>query len=236
MGDQIDTEIMTLSEVAAYLKIAEKTVSRMIIRNEIPCTKVASQWRFMKSMIDDWLISRMNVVPQNDLARILESPEGLIPFSRILSEELILTNLKPGTKKDILNQLVEPLVEMEVVDDKEDFLRKLLAREKMVSTGIGRGVAIPHLRHPKENPGGGPRLVIGICPEGTDYDSMDGHATHLFFLLISDSETLHLRTLAKLNGILREGDFIKRFSSCDQGEHMKLLLEAEKKFEAARKG
>lgn len=236
MGDQIDTEIMTLSEVAAYLKIAEKTVSRMIIRNEIPCTKVASQWRFMKTMIDDWLISRMNVVPQNDLARVLESPEGLIPFSRIVSPELILTHIAPGSKKDILSQLVEPLVEMEVVEDKEEFLRKLLAREKMVTTGIGRGVAIPHLRHPKENPGGGPRLVIGICPKGTDYESMDGELTHLFFLLISDSETLHLRTLAKINGILREGDFIKKFIAADPGDHMPMLLEAEKRFEAQRKG
>ena len=78
MSDPVDNEIMTLSEVASYLKIAEKTVSRMITRGEIPCTKVASQWRFMKSMIDDWLISRMNVVPQNDLAKILENPEGLI--------------------------------------------------------------------------------------------------------------------------------------------------------------
>jgi nitrogen PTS system EIIA component len=235
MGDPIDTEIMTLSEVAAYLKIAEKTVSRMIIRNEIPCTKVASQWRFMKSMIDDWLISRMNVVPQNDLARILESPEGIIPFSRIITDELILTNVKPGPKKEILLQLIDPLVDLEVVDDRDEFLRKLLAREKMVTTGIGRGVAIPHLRHPKENPGGGPRMVIGICPEGTDYDALDGEDTHLFFLLLSDSETLHLRILAKLNGILREQNFIKTFVSAPKGEHLKLFLEAEKRFEARKK-
>ena len=144
MSDSVDSEIMTLSEVAAYLKIAEKTVSRMITRGEIPCTKVASQWRFMKSMIDDWLISRMNVVPQNDLAKILENPEGLIPFTRLTSEELILDNVKPGTKKDILTQLIVPLVQQEIIEDADEFLRKLLTREKMVTTGIGRGVAIPH--------------------------------------------------------------------------------------------
>ncbi|HTH14869.1 MAG TPA: PTS sugar transporter subunit IIA [Spirochaetia bacterium] len=233
MSDSVDNEIMTLSEVAAYLKIAEKTVSRMITRGEIPCTKVASQWRFMKSMIDDWLISRMNVVPQNDLAKILENPEGLIPFTRLTSEELILDNVKPGTKKDILSQLIQPLVQQEIIEDAEDFLRKLLTREKMVTTGIGRGVAIPHLRHPKENPGGGPRMVVGICKPGTDYESMDGRMTHLFFLLVSDSEVVHLRVMAKLNQILREGDFVARLTNAKKTEVLPILIEGEKLFNKA---
>jgi len=233
MSDSVDNEIMTLSEVATYLKIAEKTVSRMITRGEIPCTKVASQWRFMKSMIDDWLISRMNVVPQNDLAKILENPEGLIPFTRLTSEDLILDNVKAGTKKDILAQLIVPLVEQEIIEDADDFLRKLLTREKMVTTGIGRGVAIPHLRHPKENPGGGPRMVVGICRNGTDYESMDGKLTHLFFLLVSDSEVVHLRVMAKLNQILREGDFVTRLMNAKKAEVLPILLEGEKLFNKA---
>ena len=233
MSDPVDNEIMTLSEVASYLKIAEKTVSRMITRGEIPCTKVASQWRFMKSMIDDWLISRMNVVPQNDLAKILENPEGLIPFTRLTSEDLILDNVKPGTKKDILAQLIQPLVQQEIIEDADDFLRKLLTREKMVTTGIGRGVAIPHLRHPKENPGGGPRMVVGICKAGTDYESMDGRMTHLFFLLVSDSEVVHLRVMAKLNQILREGDFVTRLTNAQQTDVLPILIEGEKLFNKA---
>ena len=230
MSEGVENEIMTLSEVANYLKIAEKTVSRMITRGEIPCTKVASQWRFMKSMIDDWLISRMNVVPQNDLAKILESPEGLIPFTRLTNLEFILPSIKSGPKREILAQLIQPLADAEIIDDKEEFLRKLLAREKMVTTGIGRGVAIPHLRHPKENPGGGPRMVVGICKEGTDYESMDGKLTHLFFLLVSDSEVVHLRVLAKINQILREGDFLARLIAADKNEVIPILVEGEKIF------
>jgi PTS system nitrogen regulatory IIA component len=230
MSDSVDNEIMTLSEVANYLKIAEKTVSRMITRGEIPCTKVASQWRFMKSMIDDWLISRMNVVPQNDLAKILENPEGLIPFTRITNDDFIVENLKPGSKKEILSQLIVPLVEQEIIEDADEFLRKLITREKMVTTGIGRGVAIPHLRHPKENPGGLPRMVIGICKAGTDYDAMDGKLTHLFFLLVSDSEVVHLRVLAKLNQILREGEFVNRLTHARKNEVLGILVEGEKLF------
>jgi len=230
MSDSVDHEIMTLAEVANYLKIAEKTVSRMITRGEIPCTKVASQWRFMKSMIDDWLISRMNVVPQNDLAKILENPEGLIPFTRITNDEFIVENLKPGTKKEILSQLIVPLVEQEIIEDADEFLRKLITREKRVATGNGRGVAITHLRPLKEMQGGVPRMVIGICKAGTDYDSMDGKLTHLFFLLVSDSEVVHLRVLAKLNQILREGEFVNRLTHARKNEVLGILVEGEKLF------
>lgn len=231
MGEHMDTEIMTLSEVASYLKIAEKTVSRMIVRGEIPCTKVASQWRFMKSMIDDWLISRMNVVPQNDLARVLEQPEGLIPLSRLINADFIV-ELKAGSKRDILSQMVDPLVSAEIVDDKEDFLRKLLAREKMVTTGIGRGIAIPHLRHPRENPGGGPRMVLGVCRGGTDYEAMDGKPSHLFFLVVSDSEVVHLRVLAKINGLMRDAELVNRLIQAPLEQQLSLLIEAERAYEA----
>jgi mannitol/fructose-specific phosphotransferase system IIA component (Ntr-type) len=164
------------------------------------------------------------------LAKILENPEGLIPFTRITNDEFIVENLKPGTKKEILSQLIVPLVEQEIIEDADEFLRKLITREKMVTTGIGRGVAIPHLRHPKENPGGVPRMVIGICKAGTDYDSMDGKLTHLFFLLVSDSEVVHLRVLAKLNQILREGEFVNRLTHARKNEVLGILVEGEKLF------
>lgn len=198
-----EQEIMTLSEVAEYLRIAEKTVLRMIARNEIPCAKVANQWRFLKSVIDDWLLARMNVVPQNDLAAVLANPDGIIPLRRLINENLVVPNMRPGTKEEVLRQLIRPLVDLEIVTHPEDFLHKLLLREKMTSTALGRGMAIPHLRHPRENPGMGAHLVMGLCPEGTDFKSHDGEKTHVFFLLISDSETLHLRVLAKLNTLFR---------------------------------
>lgn len=223
-----ESEILTLSEVASYLKIAEKTVLRMIGRNEIPCAKVANQWRFMKPLIDDWLLSRMNVVPQNDLAAVLENPAGIIPLQRLISADYVVTGIPAGDKKSVLGRLVAPLVEQGIVEDGEGFLRKLLLREKMTSTALGRGMAIPHLRHPKENPGGGARLVMGLCPEGTDFESHDGKKTHVFFLLLSDSETLHLRVLAKLNQLFRDETLAGKICGLGAEEALEALLQAEK--------
>ncbi len=202
-------EVMTLSEVAAYLRLAEKTVLRMVHKGQIPCAKVASQWRFLRSMIDDWLIAKMRVVPQNDLARLIESSPEVVPLSRVLKTEHVVLDLRPGTREDVLRQLVQPLLRMHFIDEEKPFVDKLMERERIVSTAVGRGVAIPHLRNPQENPEGGPVLVVGICKDGTDFEALDGENTHLFFLLCTDSEVVHLRVLAKVNRIARQNDAMK---------------------------
>lgn len=208
-----DAEILTLSEVASYLKLAEKTIHRMIKKNEIPCVKVASQWRFMKTMIDDWLIAKMKVVPQNDLSRLIESGKGLVPLSRITNENLIIMDINSGSKESILEQLTMPLLAEGIIDNKDLFIKKLIEREGMVSTAIGNGIAIPHLRNPGESLCKKPAMVIGVCKEGSDFLSPDGQNTHLFFLISSDSEIVHLRILSKLNDLLRREEILDSFKT-----------------------
>jgi PTS system nitrogen regulatory IIA component len=219
---------MTLPEVAAYLRLAEKTVLRMVHKGESPCAKVASQWRFLRSMIDDWLIAKMRVVPRNDLARLLESSPEVVPLSRLLKSEYVLLDIRPGTKESVLQQLVRPLLGTGIVDREGPFLDKLMERERMVSTAVGRGVAIPHLRNPQDNPGGGPVVVVGICREGTDFEAPDGDKTHLFFLLCTDSEVVHLRVLAKVNRIARSKDTMARLKGAESAtEVLQVLIRAD---------
>ena len=220
-------QIMTLSEVADYLKVAEKTILRMIQKGEIPCAKVASQWRFMKPMIDDWLISRMNVLPKNDLSSLIEKEGTLVPLSRLINRERIIPDLKPGTKEDILKALIAPLDISS--ENRKLFLKKLLHRESMSSTAIGQSVAIPHLRRPEESILPGPEVVVGICPEGCDFDAIDGHPTHLFFLIITDSEVVHLRILSRISRIAADASLISELTKASTGEKaLGLILDAEK--------
>jgi PTS system nitrogen regulatory IIA component len=225
-------EVMTLPEVAAYLRLAEKTVLRMVHKGQIPCAKVASQWRFLRSMIDDWLIAKMKVVPQNDLARLIESTPEAVPLSRLLKEENVVLDIRPGTKEQALRQLVQPLLRSKFIDREKPFVDKLLEREGIVSTAVSRGVAIPHLRNPEENPGGGPVLVVGICREGTNFESPDGEKTHLFFLLSTDSEVVHLRVLAKVNRIARRKEVMRRLIGCESPlEVLRVLIRADREGE-----
>ncbi|MBN1799742.1 MAG: PTS sugar transporter subunit IIA [Spirochaetales bacterium] len=209
--ESLKDEIMTLNQVAAYLKVAEKTVLRMAHKGEIPCAKVASQWRFVKPMIDNWLLSKMKYFnPDNELGRILvEDERALIPVTRLLHHAFVICDLKPGSIEQVLRQLVEPLFEAGIVADKKEYLHKLVLREQLLTTALGKGIAVPHIRNPRENPRGVTLIIVGICKEGTDFGSLDNEPTRLFLLLCTDSEKLHLRILAQLNRIINDDALIQ---------------------------
>jgi PTS system nitrogen regulatory IIA component len=222
--------IMTLGEVASYLRVSEKTVLRMIRNSGIPCAKVAGQWRFIRTVIDDWLLSKMRGMPHNDLGKMVKRDYDSVPLSRLIRPAFIILDLKPGMKQEVIEQLAQPFIAQRIVSDKNDFIKRLLGREKMVSTAVGRGIAIPHVRSPGDNRPGGPLLCIGICPEGTDFEALDGKATRLFFLVYTDSEVVHLRVMAKLTAILRENDVVKNIiNSKSADEIVALLLQQEQR-------
>ena len=142
-------QIMTLTEVAEYLRLAERTVLRMVHQGKIPCVKVASQWRFVKSFVDDWLLSKMNI---KTAKKEKNTSTDMEPISRMINEKYFISNIRPGPKNEILKQLINPLVSNGIIKDHEIFLQDLLEREQMVSTGLGKGIAIPHIRNIKKNP------------------------------------------------------------------------------------
>jgi PTS system nitrogen regulatory IIA component len=222
--------IMTVAETASYLKVSEKTVLRMIRDKKIPCAKVAGQWRFVRTMLDDWLLSRMNIKPNKDLGILVRTDNDSVPLSRLLRPEFILMGIEPGPKRKVLEQLVKPFTEYGIVKDGDVLTARLCRREGMVSTAIGRGIAIPHVRNPEENPTGGPLLCIGICREGTDFESLDGKPTRLFFLVYTDSEVVHLRVMAKLTGLLRNEKTVKRIiESSEPREVLNAVLEEDQR-------
>jgi len=227
--DQKPLDIMTLSEVAEYLKLAEKTVLRMIHKGNIPAVKIASQWRFLRSVINEWLLTQQNFPVHNDITTLIRSESELVPLARIIDEDYIILNLKPGTKEEILRQLIAPLVNRDIVKNEGWFLKKLLYREQLASTAMGRGVAFPHLRRLTENPKGAPPVLLGICPEGADFAAFDHLNTQLFFLLCSENEVIHLRIMAKLTTMLQKKRIIVRLKAAKSKEEvLRILIQQEK--------
>ncbi len=190
-------QIMTLADVAQYLKIAEKSVLRMVRRGELPATKVASQWRFFRSVIDEWLRARMHPDAHPP------SNSSDVSLSRMLSEAACLLDLTPGDKPTMLAQLAAPLAALEGRESSAPLVDRLLHREEMVSTGIGHGIAIPHLRNPLEMRPRTPHLIFGRCSHGVDFDAIDGEPVTLFFLPRPADDIHHVKVMARLGSLLR---------------------------------
>jgi len=220
----LNTEIMTLREIAQYLKLSEKTVLRMIRAGDLPAAKVASRWRFMRPIIDKWLAPRMKAVSTMDLVGVIRTTEHPIPLSRLITPERIILNLEPGTKESVLSQLVEPLRREGVVSDPDRFLRQLLERESIVPTAIGDGVAVPHVRAPEGSSAREPCIVLGICRTGTDFLALDGLSTHVFGLICTSSDDTHLRLMAKISLLFRKPSAVNALRQAKSKEQVMSLL------------
>jgi len=129
-------------------------------------------------------------------------------MSEIIEEKNIIPDLKAKDKNGVLEELAEVVSNREPSISKRDLVRVLIERERLGSTGIGDGVAIPH---GKMNGIKHPLISFGRSNKGLDFDSMDGQTAYLFFLLVApeNSSSVHLQVLAKIAKILKNGNIRK---------------------------
>ena len=127
----------------------------------------------------------------------------------VLRESCVIADLKGGTKQEVLTELMSALKEAGLISDVNEAVNVVLEREKLGSTAIGEGVAIPHGKMK-----GIDRIlcVFGRSKEGIPFDAVDGKPVHIFFLLLApeDSAGLHIQMLSRISRILRDPSFRKR--------------------------
>lgn len=124
----------------------------------------------------------------------------------LATEELVAPKLAGSTKVDVVRELAEHLAHQHAEIDPERLVEVLWERERLGSTAIGDGIAIPHGKLP------GLKRVLGAFgrhPAGVDFDSLDGGPTRLFFLLVApdDSVGQHLKALARVSRLLKDKAF-----------------------------
>jgi PTS system fructose-specific IIA component/PTS system nitrogen regulatory IIA component len=131
-------------------------------------------------------------------------------FVDFVSREAIRTAVEADAKEDVIRAMAASLREAGKIDagQFESIVEAILKREELGSTGIGRGVAVPHTKHPSVQ-----ELVgaVAVSEEGVDFDSLDGEKVHLLFLLISppDRPGDHLRALENISRQLRDDTFCR---------------------------
>ncbi len=147
-------------------------------------------------------------------------------FADFVMAKAIRAELTAEDKESVIRELVRALVDAGGIEvgEFESIVKAILKREELGSTGIGRGVAVPHTKHPSVD-----QLVgtVAISPEGVDFDSLDGDKVHLFFLLISppDRPGDHLRALENISRQLRDETFCRFLKQSKSAEEIQQLLD-----------
>jgi mannitol/fructose-specific phosphotransferase system IIA component (Ntr-type) len=152
-------------------------------------------------------------------------------LSELLRIEQIQLQLKGGDKAAVLRELVALVPE--TTNDpaqREVFLQSLLERERLHTTGIGDGIALPHARNPLAGILKRPLLVFGRHLPGIPYGSLDNKPVQILFLLASPNLTDHLAMLARISRVLRDQQLRAGLLSVTRTEDVpRLMAEAEQR-------
>ena len=147
-------------------------------------------------------------------------------FADFVHSGAIKANLAAHDKPGVIRELVEGLAASGALGgaDPENIIAAIMKREELGSTGIGRGVAVPHTKHASVD-----RLVgtVGVSEFGVDFQSLDGEKVHLFFLLVSppDRPGDHLRALENISRQLRDDTFCRFLKQAKSSGDIQHLLD-----------
>ncbi len=230
--------ILTLKELADYLRVNERTILRMLKSGQIQGVKIGGQWRFNGSQIDQMFFpqnqpSGPDAVPLNEFAQT----NLAVPVSRLLKEDRIVLDMKAKDMDGVINELSEPIGRKMLLLDVHDLKNRLAAREKLLSTGIGGGIAIPHPRDPVTTLREPAVLIFGRHPAGVDFGAVDKKPVHLFFLLVCQNIELHLHLMGALARLLQEKGLAEDLLKAKSAEDvMRRVMELETRLMQLKKG
>ena len=146
----------------------------------------------------------------------------------ILSADSTLVDLKGETKEDIIAELVDTLAVGDAISDRDKVLQAVLEREKIMSTGIGDGIAIPHGKSDAVE-----KLVaaLGTQRRGVDFEALDGEPAYVFFLLVSPANVSgpHIKALARISRLLKNDDFKKTLIAAETAAEIIEIIETEER-------
>ena len=195
-------EIMTVQEVAEFLRVSERTVYEWATHSVIPCGKLGTTWRFKRSQVEKWVDEQLSAPAKKN---VTFSPVDL----KDILDPAHITIMDTDRKDIALTMMLDNLDKTGSISDKKAVTEGIFQREKLMSTGIGLGIGIPHVRMDGID---NLLMAVGVSTQDiTDYESLDDHAVRIIFMILAgkDQHTLHIKTMAAIaarlkNPVLRE--------------------------------
>ena len=200
---------LSLREAAAFLNVSEGTVRRWISSRGLPAHRAHERLHCNAIELWEWALENGVPVSQSLLDRARRTAdEGPPPLSVLLERGGCFRDIAERSKPLVLHEIVKVLPLPDDVD--REFLATVLeAREAMGSTGIGGGIAIPHVRNPILLPVEEPFVSLFLLRHPIDFDAVDGQPVHALFVVVSSNIPMHLRILAQLGFVLRDEELRK---------------------------
>lgn len=212
----MDDDILTIEEVARYLRVSERTVYDWAQKGEIPSGKIGTVWRFKKSEIERWVNERLSSNKPSSVFSVVQ-------IQNILSPDRILF-LEHSKKRDALVALAENLATAPQIKSRQELVSEILRREELMSTAIGRGIAIPHVRLSSVTD-----LVVSVGlskVDIVDFQSLDDVPVRLLFMIAAayNQHAYYLQTLSFFSSKLKSSELRSSLLQATTAEEVYGLL------------
>ena len=196
---------LTVKDAAKALNVAEKTVYRWIQSGGLPAYRVAGQYRINRAMLFDWATSKR--INFTDDGPEEAAPEMALPT---LADALIAGGIHyrvSGSDKAGVLQAVVDLLKLPDPVNREVLYQALMTREKLQSTGVGDGIALPHVRNPAILEITTPMICLCFLETPIDYGALDGKPVRILFTPLSPNVRIHLHLLSRISFAMRDPTF-----------------------------
>ncbi len=227
---------LQLQELATALNIPPNTVERWIRQGRIPVRLKGNHCIFSYSSLKKWADgNNLTYTPQG--VEVQQAPEDQVDnLSSAMARGGIYYNIEGESVEEVIRAGMNCISCFDTKGQRETLLESLLAREELMSTGIGKGVAIPHPRTPLDY--GEIPAFITTCflKNPVDYKAVDRQPVFVLFFLICPSSKRHLHLLARLSFCLRDEEFIEFLNHAQDPEvFLKKMEELDQRFDSPAK-
>lgn len=211
------TPLMTLAEVAQLLRMDEARVVSMAEKGELPSGKIGNDWRFRRTDIERWVAAKF---PQT----AKESAPAAVSIASLLTPARIAF-IENADKETALKRLCEVLAQAPQIRDAAELEREIFHREAMMTTGIGLGVGVPHVRLASVTD---MVMALGICRTPvSDYKNLDDQPVRIICMIAAhnDQQTQYLKLLSGIAHLLKNADTRERLLAAPDAETVLKIME-----------
>lgn len=196
---------LKIKDIVDLFQVTEKTVYRWIKDKKIPCYRINHQYRFNRAEINEWILG--NKIELSSTLFELSIAGRPTVFTDLLRRGGIYSDVPGRTMKEVLHNAIA-LINTPPEISKEEIIAALLNREEMMSTAIGKGIAIPHPRNPMIANIEEARVAICFLREPVDFMALDAKPVHTLFVVLTSSPKRHLEVLSKISYLCRMESFV----------------------------
>lgn len=206
----MEDDILTIEEVAKYLRVSDRTVYDWAQKGEIPAGKIGTVWRFKKSEVEKWVNERLS-------SGSSRKTDIVIQVKNILSPDRVVF-IDQSSKHDALVELSDVLATAPQIKNKDEFVSEILKREELMSTSVGRGLAIPHVRLSSVTD---LVMAVGVCKKPLDgFQPVDDMPVSLLFMIAAaqNQHDYYLKTISYFSAKLKNNELRESIKNAETTE------------------